>query len=352
MVHFPPPLLSIVQPQGPIARSLPIMSACSQDVFQPNARICFGVHKVKPTAFSEAEKAEAQRFLIHGIPEYRQDLDWACAVNRVVKKMAETVRRHPRVSAQIILTQMTQATQAALLQPLLPEKKEQDFKRFEDYVQYSVELYYAKSYGAVRTKFFLPSRQSIYFNEKYKVYQPKADKTWKQYSQQKLHSQVYARYTLSTGSEILLSSLGLSPIGTQIHPDPKKPFYGITSIKTTEIPLVLTEVDVVFERIKAIGKQLGRAEKKQGISLLNSLVLETAKIHWLLSHAWPYERGSGSTADMFTKVIFDTYGIKTPRWKNRTDPNIHALLTPEVEVFQNEYADLFEKNLLDSNNAS
>jgi hypothetical protein len=75
---------------------------------------------------------------------------------------------------------------------------------------------------------------------------------------------------------------------------------------------------------------------------LHRIVDLAAEVYWLLSNAWPYERGSACIADLATKVIFDHAGIDVPTFNPDDYPNMHALFSP-VDRFKADYPGLFER---------
>lgn len=338
-------MLSISSVYAPFPQSirqsavrLPASSMGHGDCFQASPRARFGTQETQPIVFSESEKAEAQRFLIRSTQEYKQDLDWACTINRVVNNTVDTFRRNPQLSAQTILAELSTQTRAELIKPFASEKNRDDFPSFEAFLSHIDAKNYALRFGIPRSDKLAPFK-TIHFDTKYRFYKPKADQLWKKHSDSKLYSKVYARYRPTKETLLLLSKLSLDIYPHQTKPDPQNPNYRLTSIEVSEISQVLAEVNTVFEHIKDLGNRLTNHPEPP---VLKALIHETAKVHWLLSHAWPYERGSATIADMFTKVVFDAYGVPTPRWKVDIDPNLHALLTPEVKDFQNDYIGLFD----------
>lgn len=65
------------------------------------------------------------------------------------------------------------------------------------------------------------------------------------------------------------------------------------------------------------------------------------RIHWAASHAWPFERGSAALADMLTKLLADMRGVSLANWRPGVEPNIEALITPDISLFARSYPHLF-----------
>lgn len=85
-------------------------------------------------------------------------------------------------------------------------------------------------------------------------------------------------------------------------------------------------------------KYLGKNLKKGDLKDINK---EIASIHWLLSHAVPYERGSDCITNAFIKSLYGALGIKTSPPKGGISFDLEAFCTEYKQYIKN-YSDFYE----------
>jgi hypothetical protein len=105
-------------------------------------------------------------------------------------------------------------------------------------------------------------------------------------------------------------------------------------------PRAIVFADEIFDQVKAVKKGIDSGAFAKDEGNLRQVIDHAAEIYWMISQAWPFDRGSSSIADLSTKVIFDWLGIEVPLFKTDVYPNINALLSP-IETFRKEYASFF-----------
>ncbi len=69
---------------------------------------------------------------------------------------------------------------------------------------------------------------------------------------------------------------------------------------------------------------------------LNYILGLTAQIHWWITHAMPYRRGSAAVGDMLSKVILSYHNINTPYWKIGIAPDLEAFCT-SLDIYIKNY---------------
>ena len=114
-----------------------------------------------------------------------------------------------------------------------------------------------------------------------------------------------------------------------------------TAAPANVIPEVVRAADQVFGKVRAMKEAIDSGSLTRDVSSLRQAVDLAAEVYWLLSQAWPFQRGSAGIADLSTKVIFDRLGIEVPLFKTDRYPNIEALLSP-IETFKAEYPSHFQ----------
>ncbi len=67
------------------------------------------------------------------------------------------------------------------------------------------------------------------------------------------------------------------------------------------------------------------------------------ELHYVLSHAMPYARGSAAIGDALTKVIFGARGIQISPWKEGIAPDLEAFLTPSRQHFVDNYGAMMDR---------
>lgn len=96
---------------------------------------------------------------------------------------------------------------------------------------------------------------------------------------------------------------------------------------TKVIEPVMNEVAAIYDSLK---------DEKDFNKITNSV----AKIHWLVSQARPYMRGSAGIADMLSKMIFEAKDIQVSAYKRNVNPNLEAFVMP-IEEYCKKYPEFF-----------
>ncbi|MCQ2789060.1 MAG: hypothetical protein MJ229_01655 [bacterium] len=98
---------------------------------------------------------------------------------------------------------------------------------------------------------------------------------------------------------------------------------------------------VVTPTMKEIGEIYKSIQKEDNI---DKIVDSTAQIHWLMSQARPYVRGTAGIADILCKSIFEAKGIQVSEYKEGINPNIEAFFT-QIDEFSKKYPSFFSEPL-------
>lgn len=104
-----------------------------------------------------------------------------------------------------------------------------------------------------------------------------------------------------------------------------------TVVSPAFIPDILAQVNRVYQDVLNPDVPLA----------LDRIVEKVGLMHYLLAHAMPYERGSAAIADMFSKTILDSLGIKTAPWKPGIAPDKEAFSAMPLDYAKN-YHMLFQ----------
>lgn len=78
---------------------------------------------------------------------------------------------------------------------------------------------------------------------------------------------------------------------------------------------------------------------------LKDIVETVGQIHWWLTQAAPFRRGSAGIADMLTKSILLRQGIEVSPWAEGISPDLDGFLVPEAKAFGAAYHTLFSEPL-------
>ena len=148
------------------------------------------------------------------------------------------------------------------------------------------------------------------------------------------HSLGFAYEDPEIGRRINLGRLGSAWVQGHDSPSLGRP-WGLVHYESAEphvVPSMLAAANRVFQGVM-------KDDRTQ-----TEVIGHVAEIYWLLSHAWPYKRGSACIADLSTKLIFDQFGIEVPSFKPDINPNIGALFS-SVDRFLVEYPSFFDGEL-------
>ena len=97
-------------------------------------------------------------------------------------------------------------------------------------------------------------------------------------------------------------------------------------------PEVFAQLEHLFQRAQAPLPEGSPAQR------FAALCPKVAELHWWLSHACLYHRGSAAITDMLSAALFEYDGLHRGVW--RAMPDVVALVTPSVNVFCQAYAGL------------
>lgn len=281
---------------------------------------------------------------------YPPDPRWARIMHESVRGAVGALSRNPGLPLQEVLGGLIQTVRLPLEQHsrtvLAPS---------------SYFLSHAPKFGYPRTH--PHSRARLFFGEasEYKAFRPLAISRLKEGGRQETSQYWNPLDPQGQGKLHIMSSRlefsypdteGVIPLGRLTgslwvpgHNDPRmnQPWGRMIYESATPevIPSMLRAADRAFQGVIRIAQDLDGGSRSQDEPTLTSIVDHAAKVYWLLSHAWPYKRGSACIADLSTKVIFDRLGIEVPAFKPEHYPNINALFSP-VEMFRPDYPSFFQ----------
>ncbi len=98
---------------------------------------------------------------------------------------------------------------------------------------------------------------------------------------------------------------------------------------------------VIGPTMKEVGEIYNSIQKEKDF---DKIVDSTAQIHWLMSQARPYVRGSAGIADILCKTIFEAKGIQVSEYKEGINPNIEAFFL-HIDDFCKKYPSFFSEPL-------
>lgn len=75
---------------------------------------------------------------------------------------------------------------------------------------------------------------------------------------------------------------------------------------------------------------------------LEDITSRIAEMRWILAHATPWERGSDSIGNVFTRALYKSMGIKTYPLKKGVSLDLEAFCTP-LDEYKKNFASFFEK---------
>ena len=75
----------------------------------------------------------------------------------------------------------------------------------------------------------------------------------------------------------------------------------------------------------------------------NQVIENLARMHWLLSQAMPYQRGSALITDQFIDSVAKAKGMKLSDWKQNVSPDLEAFCYSDIEEYVKIYPKLFKK---------
>lgn len=95
-------------------------------------------------------------------------------------------------------------------------------------------------------------------------------------------------------------------------------------------------LETIWEAVDALALDFFRASSRE-----NAFQEHIPKIHWWLSQAMPYRRGSAAIADMFVRSLCRAKGISIGFWRPGIMPDLEALCRP-LSSYCNDYQSFFE----------
>ena len=100
----------------------------------------------------------------------------------------------------------------------------------------------------------------------------------------------------------------------------------------------------VFKKINRIYNKIIENKEKLTSQNIKAITMDIANIHWLISQASPYCRGSAGIADVFCKALFESKGIQVSPYRANIDPNLEAFIQT-LDEYKNNYKSFFSKPL-------
>lgn len=110
------------------------------------------------------------------------------------------------------------------------------------------------------------------------------------------------------------------------------------------ISKIKRHIDKLYDEVVALREKMYLGEIPRDQENLESITKRIAEIHWWSVQGYIQSRGSAGISDMFSKAVFDSFGIKASRYKDNTDPTQEAL-TKTRNDFIETYKDLFNEAL-------
>jgi len=266
--------------------------------------------------FSGSNVSKAKRLLMPSLYKIN-DMPWALAMNDVVESAVANLNSNPHLTVTEILRGMSNNGRQRL-KALSNNDRE--------------KLKHAEGFGILRE-----DPQVIEFRNSYKEYESKVRQ-----SIIKNKGIVYLTYT-HKGKAIKLSQLS-KDFSRYLSADSTNPNTYDVILETCPLEnahiIVGQRLNKPFERIKFFKKQIDTGKLNKNNKILSNIIDNVSEIHWLISQAWPYKRGSAALSDMTAKVIFDWLKIDITPWNSNINPNIEALITP-LPDFKKNYTSLF-----------
>lgn len=106
----------------------------------------------------------------------------------------------------------------------------------------------------------------------------------------------------------------------------------------------VSTIKCVFDEIKPIYKRILNNNDSLTDKNITTITQDIAKIHWLLSQARPYMRGSAGVADIVAKTLFEAKGIQVSAYKKDVNPNMEAFVMG-LDEYVKKYKDFFTEPL-------
>ena len=100
------------------------------------------------------------------------------------------------------------------------------------------------------------------------------------------------------------------------------------------VPIVLEHVDKLMKQ--CLSKKYTSQE---------ALLKDVGEIHWWLSHAAPYKRGSAAISEMLVASLLKSHGYDMPKYKPNHMPDCVALCTPDRDSYKKNYHTLLDGKL-------
>ena len=142
---------------------------------------------------------------------------------------------------------------------------------------------------------------------------------------------------------------------TAIHPV-KSPFKDISTAKIETIDRIDYDMRIVHPSGDYVNNALDRVKseysnlKKNFISHPDNITDKSlpeinsaiAEIRWILAHSMPWERGSDSISNVFTRSLYKSMGIKSYPLKKGISLDLEAFCTP-LNEYKKNFAKYFEE---------
>lgn len=136
----------------------------------------------------------------------------------------------------------------------------------------------------------------------------------------------------------------------------KSPFYDMQVAEIEKGNWMGYDIRIAHPDSKFINNALDRVGgkylnlKKDYITKLENITEENlpkinsdiAEIRWILAHSMPWERGSDSISNVFTRALYKSMGIKSYPLKKDISLDLEAFCTP-LNEYKQKFASYFEK---------
>ena len=136
----------------------------------------------------------------------------------------------------------------------------------------------------------------------------------------------------------------------------KSPYHDIEVAKIDKVDSIDYNIQIVHPDDKFVNNALDRVGgkyfclkrdyisnpqkvTKEALPQINS---DIAEIRWIMAHSMPWERGSDSISNVFTRALYKSIGIKSYPLKENISLDLEAFCTP-LEKYKQNFSNYFEK---------
>ncbi|MBQ7126290.1 hypothetical protein IJO12_04310, partial [bacterium] len=113
------------------------------------------------------------------------------------------------------------------------------------------------------------------------------------------------------------------------------------------IPLAMNHVEKIHNNLQEL---VNKVKSSQQLSPTEQVFIDEsiAEIHYTLSHAMPWARGSNGIIDSYVRSLYKSLGLDLPALKNNVSLDLEAFCT-DLETFKNKWCsqEFFEQTVVD-----